>query len=61
MGKLCVELTKKDPAAMGQHHIINRELVGSVEGGRLMLAMPAAQAMQEGKALQSWARRPSGA
>ena len=50
--KLCVKLTKKDPAAQGQHHVINLDLVASVEGGKLKLSMPAAQAMQEEKALQ---------
>jgi len=49
--KLCIKLTKKDPAAQGQHHIINLEAAASVEGGKLKLSMPAAQAMQEEKAL----------
>ncbi len=49
--KLCIKLTKKDPAAQGQHHIINLDAAASVEGGKLKLSMPAAQAMQEEKAL----------
>jgi len=49
--KLCIKLTKKDPAAQGQHHIVNLEAAASVEGGKLKLSMPAAQAMQEEKAL----------
>ena len=50
--KLCVKLTKKDPAAMGQHHVINLDKVASVSGGKLMLSMTAAEAMQEQKAIQ---------
>ena len=49
--KLAVKLTKKDPAAQGQHHILNVELVASVEDGKLKLAMPAAEAMQQEKAI----------
>ena len=49
--KLCVKLTKKDPAAQGQHHVINMDMVGMVEGGKLKLTVPAAQAMQEEKTL----------
>ena len=47
--KLVIKLTKKDPAAMGQHHIISLDTVASVKDGKLMLNMPAAQAMQEEK------------
>ena len=50
--KLAIKLTKKDPTAQGQHHVINIELAGSVEGGKLKLTIPAAQAMQEEKAIQ---------
>jgi hypothetical protein len=50
--KLAIKLTKKDPAAQGQHHIINIDLAGSVEGGKLNLTVPASQAVQEEKTLQ---------
>jgi hypothetical protein len=50
--KLAIKLTKKDPAAQGQHHILNIDLAGSVEGGKLKLTIPAAEAMQEEKTLQ---------
>ena len=49
--KLAVKLTKKDPAAQGQHHVLNIELVASVEDGKLKLSMPAAEAMQQEKAI----------
>ncbi len=49
--KLVIKLTKKDPAAQGQHHIISLDLVGSIEGGKLMLNVPAAQAAENEKAV----------
>ena len=49
--KLCLKLTKKDPAAGGQHHIISLDTVASVQDGKVMLSMPAQQAMHEEKAL----------
>ena len=51
--KLAVKLTKKDPAAGGQHHVINLELAASVADGKLVLSVPATQAAQEEKALQA--------
>ena len=48
--KLCVKLTKSDPAAHGQHHVINLSDIASLEGGRLKLSTPAAEAKQ--KAIQ---------
>lgn len=48
---LAIKLTKKDPAAQGQHHLLPMDAVASVEGGKLKLNMPAAQAMQEQKAI----------
>lgn len=50
--KLCIKLTKNDPAASGQHHVINLELVASVEGGKLKLTVPASAAKEQEKALQ---------
>ena len=49
--KLCLKLTKKDPAAHGQHHVLNLDLVASVESGKLKLNVPAAEAMQAEKAI----------
>ena len=49
--KLVLKLTKMDPAAQGQHHIINLDLIGSIEGGKVKLTVPAAQAVQEEKAI----------
>ena len=51
MDKLCLKLTKKDPAAGGQHHIISLDTVAGVQDGKVMLSMPAQQAMQEEKVL----------
>ena len=50
--KLCLKLTKKDPAAHGQHHVLNLDAVASVQDGKLTLSMPAAEAMQQEKSLQ---------
>ena len=49
--KLAIKLTKKDPTAQGQHHILNIDLAGSIEGGKLKLTIPASQAVQEEKTL----------
>ncbi len=51
--KLVIKLTKKDPAAHGQHHIISLDAVASVDGGKVVLSMPAADAAQEEKPLAS--------
>lgn len=48
---LCIKLTKNDPAAHGEHHIIKLDTVASVEGNTVRLNMPAAQAMQAEKAV----------
>lgn len=47
--KLVIKLTKNDPTAHGQHHILSLDTVASVEGGKLKLNIPAAQAIQEEK------------
>ena len=49
--KLVLKLTKKDPAAQGQHHVINLDLIASIEEGKVKLSMPAAEAPQEERAL----------
>lgn len=49
--KLAIKLTKSDPAAQGQHHILPLDTVASIEGGKLVLNVPAAQAAQQEKTL----------
>ena len=49
--KLAIKLTKNDPAAQGQHHILPLDTVASIEGGKLVLNVPAAQAAQQEKTL----------
>lgn len=44
--KLAIKLTKKDPMAAGQHHVLNLDAASSIQGGKLMLSMPAAEALQ---------------
>ncbi len=48
---LVIKLTKKGPAAQGWHHLLKLDTVGSVEGGKLKLNIPAAQAMQQEQAV----------
>ena len=45
--KLVIKLTKKDPAAHGEHHIISLDAVASVTDGKVMLSVPAAEAAQQ--------------
>lgn len=42
-----IKLTRKDPAAQGQHHYLHLDVVASVEGGAVRLNRTAAQAMDE--------------
>ncbi len=42
--KLAIKLTKSDPAAHGQHHLIGFDSVASIDGGKLVLKVPAAEA-----------------
>lgn len=44
---LAIKLTKNDPSAGGQHHILSLDTVASVTGGKLQLNVPAAQAREE--------------
>ena len=46
-----IKLTKNDPAAQGQHHVIGLDLVASAEGNTVKLNVPAARAKQQEKAL----------
>ncbi len=50
---LGIKLTKKDPLAHDQHHYIKLDYVASVDGGKVVLTMPAAQALAEYKAVEN--------
>ena len=50
--KLVLKLTKKDPAAQGQHHIINLDLIATVDDGKVKLSVPSAEATQQEKPIQ---------
>ncbi len=39
-----IKLRRNDPAAGGQHHWLGQDMIDSVEGNTVRLAMPAAQA-----------------
>ncbi len=49
---LGIKLTKRDPIAGGQHHYIKLEIVSGVEGGKLKLNIPAAEAIANEKAVE---------
>ena len=51
--KLAVKLTKNDPTAGGRHHVINLELISAVRDGKAVLSVPAAEAQQNEKSLES--------
>ena len=42
-----IKLTKTDPAAGGAHHYIHIDMVGSVDGGKVVLTRTGAQARDE--------------
>lgn len=44
--KLVIKLTKSDPSAHGEHHILDLDAVDSVDGGKLKLNKPASEAKQ---------------
>ncbi len=50
---LSIKLTKNDPTAQGQHHLLKLDAVAKVEGGKLVLNIPAQQAMQEEKTVSA--------
>ncbi len=50
--KLALKLTKKDPAAQGQHHIINLDLIASITDGKVTLSVSGVEARQQEKTLQ---------
>lgn len=42
-----IKLTKNDPAAGGQHHFIDMDLVDDIEGSAVKLSCTAAEAKQQ--------------
>ncbi len=50
LDRLAIKLTKSD-SSDGQHHILPFSAVASVDGGKLVLNIPAAQAAEEEKPL----------
>jgi hypothetical protein len=50
---LGIKLTKNDPAAHGQHHYIKLEIVASVTDRKVVLSMPAAEALDIEKAVEN--------
>lgn len=48
---LAIKLTKNDPAAHGEHHLLALDMVASIENDKLVLNIPAAQAAQQQKAV----------
>ena len=49
---LGIKLTKRDPLANNQHHYIKLATVASVEGGKVVLNIPAAEAIAAEKAVE---------
>ncbi len=43
---LAIKLTKSDPAAHGEHHILSLDAVDTISNGKLVLKQPAAEAKQ---------------
>ncbi len=50
---LGIKLTKNDPLAHGQHHYIKLELVTSVDSDKVVLSVPAAEALAMEKAVEN--------
>ncbi len=50
---LGIKLTKKDPLANDQHHYIKLETVATIEGAKLVLNMPAQQALADMKVVEN--------
>lgn len=48
-----IKLTKNDPAAHDQHHFLKTEMLGSISNGKVMLTVPAAQAIAEQKVVEN--------
>jgi hypothetical protein len=50
---LGIKLTKNDPLAHGQHHYIKLDIVSAIEGGKVVLNVPAAEALAVEKAVEN--------
>ena len=48
-----IKLTKNDPAAHDQHHYLKLEMIASVQGNKLVLSVPSAEAFDELKAVEN--------
>lgn len=48
-----IKTTKNDPAAHDQHHYIKLAMIQSIDGGKLVLSIPAAQALAEEKMVEN--------
>lgn len=42
-----LKLTRSDPAAGGQHHLIPMDWISEIEGDRVRLSMPSAEVMRQ--------------
>ena len=50
---LGIKLTKKDPLANDQHHYIKLDTVVSIDGGKIVLNMPAQQVLGDMKVVEN--------
>lgn len=50
---LGVKLTKNDPIANDQHHYIKLDMIASVDGGKVTLNVPAAEALAAEKVVEN--------
>ncbi len=48
-----IKLTKNDPVAHDQHHYLKLEMIASVQGNKLVLTVPGAEALDELKAVEN--------
>ncbi len=48
-----LKLTKNDPAAHGQHHYVKLDKVSAILGGKVILSVPAAEALEDLKAVEN--------
>ena len=46
---LGIKLTKNDPAAQGEHHYIKLDMVSAVQEGKVVLNLPASEAIGQEK------------
>jgi len=48
-----IKVTKNDPSAHDQHHCLNLEAVQSIDGNKLVLGLPAEEAISQLKAVEN--------